>query len=62
MHRIRISIEFSDCKESVYKFLIEVDHLIFKFGAVMADYDSMQVVVADIAYITNYLNKGHNAF
>lgn len=34
----------------MYKFLIEVDHLIFKFRSIVPDYDSMQVVVADIQH------------
>lgn len=41
---------FVSFEESVYKFLIEVVHLIFKFGPVMSDYDSMQVVIADIQH------------
>ena len=34
----------------MYKFLIEVDHLIFKFRSIVPDYDSMQVVIADIQH------------
>lgn len=41
---------FVSFEESVYKFLIEVDHLIFKFRSIVPDYDSMQIVVADIQH------------